>query len=301
MRGIGPPYIGPGLPAVPAHEQADCWGMRYRAVDYGTGVYYEQFFYPLADARTIDELEAYAWPRADWYDCSSMRAQAEAARQTHAVQCGYMAPFFFHMKLRGLENCLTDPLEDPEFTRHLLHRLCEFFCEHHRRMFEAAEGLIDVAQVTDDLGTQTGPMISLDIFREFYRPHMQRFIDLCHAFGIAVFHHDDGAIRMFLPDLTEMGIDILNPIQWRCPGMEPEGLKRDFGRRLCFHGAIDNQQTLPHGTPEDVRAEVRRMIDVLASDKTGYILAPCHNLQPVTSVENIIAMYDEAWNYGRWT
>ncbi|MBI4551367.1 MAG: uroporphyrinogen-III decarboxylase-like protein, partial [Candidatus Latescibacteria bacterium] len=111
---------------------------------------------------------------------------------------------------------------------------------------------------------------------------------------------DDGSIRAFLPDLVEMGIDILNPVQWTCPGMDRVELKQEFGDRLCFHGAVDNQRILPFGTPEDVRAEVRRCIDALASDRTGYILAPCHNIQPVTSLDNILAMYDEAWQYGRY-
>jgi uroporphyrinogen decarboxylase len=97
-----------------------------------------------------------------------------------------------------------------------------------------------------------------------------------------------------------MGIDILNPVQATCPGMEMEGLKRDFGQTLCFHGGIDNQHILPFGSPEEVRAEVRRAIDTLASDRTGYILAPCHNVQPVTPVENILAMYDEAWCYRKF-
>ena len=97
-----------------------------------------------------------------------------------------------------------------------------------------------------------------------------------------------------------MGADVLNPIQWRCPGMEREALKADFGGRLCFHGGMDNQRTLPFGSAEDVRAEVRRNIDVLAADKTGYVLAPCHNLQAITPVENIVAMYDEAHHSGRF-
>ena len=129
---------------------------------------------------------------------------------------------------------------------------------------------------------------------------MQRFIDLAHSFGIKVFHHDDGAIRLFIPDLIEMGIDILNPLQWTCPGMDLEGLKKEFGASFCFHGGVDNQRVLPFGTSEEVRSEVRHCINALASDKTGYILAPCHNIQPVTSVKNIIVIYDEAWKYGKF-
>ena len=264
---------------------------------YDTGAYGEICFNPLAAAQTVDDLERYPWPRADWYDYSAMKAQAQEQRKTHVVQCGYMAPFFFHNLLRGLEQSLIDPLLDPEFTHHLLTRLSDSFYHHHRRMFEACEGLIDIAQVTDDLGSQTGPLISLETYREFYH---KRFCDLCREFGITVFHHDDGSMRAFLPDLIEIGIDILNPVQWVCPGMDMAELKREYGARLCFHGGVENQRILPFGTPEEVRAEVRHCIDALASDRTGYILASSHNIQANTPLENILALYDEAWHYGRF-
>ena len=299
MKGVGPRYVGPSLPKVAEDETVDFWGMVRRRTPYEGGVYYEQVFHPLAQAKTVDNLDEYCWPSADWFNYSEMRAAAEEARKTHVVSCGYMAPFYYHNLLRGLEQSLIDPLDDPTFTHEFMRRLCDFFYEHHRRMFEACEGLIDVAQVTDDLGTQTGPMISMKVYDEFYAPHHKRFIDLCREFGIKVFHHDDGSCRAFLPRLVEMGIDVLNPIQWTCPGMDRAELKKEFGDRICFHGAVDNQRILPFGTPDEVRAEVRTCIDTLASDGTGYVLAPCHNIQANTPVENIIAMYDEAWRYGR--
>jgi len=300
IAGVGAKYVGPPLPRVAEDENIDLWGVRRRRVRYGEGEYYEQCHNPLAAATTIDELEAYPWPSADWFDCSEMRPAAEARRQTQAVMCGYMAPFTYHQYLRGLETSLTDPLVDAELTHHLLGRLCDFTYEHHRRMFEACAGAIDLTQVTDDYGMQTAAIMSLETFRRFYRPHLKRFIDLAHEFNLKVFHHDDGAIRDFIPDLVEMGVDVLNPIQWRCPGMEREALKADFGQKLCFHGGMDNQHTLPFASAEDVRAEVRRNVDLLATDKTGYVLAPCHNLQAITPVENIVAMYDEAHHYGRF-
>ncbi len=299
FAGVGAEYVGPPLPAMAEGESVDLWGIRTKRIVYDGGDYDEQSLNPLGKAQTIDDLNAYAWPTSDWFDYSKMRAKAEQVRQAQVVACGYMAPFYYHNLLRGLEQSLIDPLEAPEFTHELIRRICDFFYAHHRRMFEACEGLIDTAQVTDDLGSQTGPLISLPLYREFYAPHHRRFIDLCHEFGIKVFHHDDGNCRPFLPLLVDMGIDILNPIQWRCPGMDMRDLKAQFGKRICFHGAVDNQQTLPFGTPEDVRSEVRRCIDTLASDGTGYILAPCHNLQAVSPVENILAMYDEAWRYGK--
>jgi len=295
----GPEYVGPPLPKAPEGETANFWGQRHKRVPHEGGTYDEQTFYPLAEAQTIGDLDKYAWPKADWFDFSGMRAKAEAESKSRLVQCGYMAPFYFHNLLRGLELSLVDPLLDPDLTYAIVGRISDFFYDYHRRMFETCEGFIDVAQVTDDLGSQTGPLISMEMYQEFYAPHHKRFIDLCHEFGVKVFHHDDGSCRPFLPLLVEMGIDILNPIQWTCPGMEMDGLKAEFGKRICFHGAVENQRILPFGTPEEVRAEVRHCIDALASDGTGYILAPCHNLQVNTPVENIIAMYDEAWQYGK--
>jgi uroporphyrinogen decarboxylase len=298
FAGLAPRYIGPPLPTL-ADERVDFWGMRRRAIGHGGGSYDEQCFFPLATAETIDDLNRYAWPQADWFDFSAMRAQAETGRLNRAVQWGYMAPFYYHNQLRGLEQSLIDPLVDPEFTHEVVRRISEFFYQYHRRAFETCAGLIDVAQVTDDLGSQSGPLIGMELYLEFYAPHHKRFIDLCHEFGIKVFHHDDGSCRPFLPKLVEMGIDILNPIQWTCPGMDMDELKREFGSRICFHGAIENQRILPFGTPDEVRAEVRHCIDALAADGTGYILAPCHNIQSNTSIDNITAMYDEAWLYGR--
>jgi len=299
MAGVGAKYAGPPLPAMPESESVDYWGIRRRELTYSTGTYSEIFHHPLSNAQSIDDLERYPWPSADWFDCSGMRAAAEQARREQVLQVGYMAPFYMHNKLRGLEQSLVDPLIDAEFTHHMMNRVTDFLVEQHRRMFEACAGLIDVAQVTDDLGTQTGPMMSLEAFREFYKPHIGRCIDLCKEFGITVMHHDDGSMRAFLPDLVEMGIDMLNPVQWTCPGMDMKELKSEYGDRLAFHGAVENQKVLPTGTPEEVRAEVRHCIDALASDGTGYVLAPCHNLQPVTPLENVIAMYDEAHKYGR--
>ena len=299
FAGEGPKYIGPALPVMPAGESINFWGFRNRKVPHEGGAYDEQFFYPLADATSIDDLDKYNWPKTEWFDYSVMVEPIKEYRKHQAIQVGYMAPFYYHNMLRGLEQSLIDPLAEPEFTHEILRRITDFFYAHHRRMFETCEGLIDVTQVTDDLGSQSGPMISLELYKEFYAPHHKRLIGLCKEFGIRVFHHDDGDCRPFLPTLVDMGINILNPVQWSCPEMDMKGLKKDFGKKICFHGAIENQRILPFGMAEEVRAEVRHCIDALASDKTGYILGPCHNLQVVTPVENIIAMYDECWNYGK--
>jgi uroporphyrinogen decarboxylase len=305
MADVRPAYIGPPLRAMPKDAGLDfrvfysIWGADLKWISFDTGRYLEQSTIPLVDAVSIADLKAFQWPSADWFDYAGFREIARRAHEQQAVMCGYMAPFYIHNLLRGMEQSLMDPLADPDFTHELLRRICDFEYERHRRTFEAAGEFIDIAQVTDDLGSQTGPMFSLKTYREFYKPHHERFINLCREFGIRVFHHDDGAMRTFLPDLVEMGIDVLNPLQWTCPGMELTSLKRDFGSRICFHGGVDNQQALPFGTPDEVRVQVRHCIDALAGGGTGYILAPCHNLQALTPIENIVAMYDEAWIYGK--
>lgn len=299
MNAVSPAYIGPALPKMPEGEFIDYYGLRSKFIPHEGGAYAEVIYHPLAAAKTIDDLDDYQWPQADWFDYSKMRERALVVREKRVVMCGSMMPFFYHNQLRGLEQSLMDPLLEPELTHEIISRLTDFYYEQGRRMFQACEGLIDLAGVTDDLGSQTGPLINPKTYREFYAPHHKRLIDLCHEFGIKVFHHDDGGCRPFIPMLVDMGIDVLNPIQWKCSGMDMDELKAEFGDRICFHGAVENQGILPFGTPEDVRAEVRHCIDALACDGTGYVLASSHNIQVVSPVENIIAMYDEAYNYGK--
>jgi uroporphyrinogen decarboxylase len=296
IAGATPPYVGPERIDTETYRE-DAWSMGYRAQVYETGTYFEQVTYPLADAETIEDLDAYEWPDPDWWDYGALPEMLEE-RADRATQVGYTAPFYYHNKLRGLELSLMDPILRPAFTRELVRRISDFFTEYHRRCFKAAPGLIDTTQVTDDFGSQTGLLISPQIFDDFYRESVQRGIDLAKSFDILVFHHDDGDMRALLPRLVEMGIDILNPIQWRCGNWDLAALKRDWGDRICFHSAVDNQITLPFGTVEDVRAEVKMLAETLGADRTGFIIGPCHNVQANTPPENVVAMYEAAHKYG---
>jgi uroporphyrinogen decarboxylase len=289
---IAPPYIGPTLP-VRDGIRYDEWQMGYRLQDYGSGAYDEQVVFPLAKAASLAELEDFPWPSPDWYDYAALPKMA-AAYPDRAIGCGYTAVFFWHNRLRSLEQSLVDPLIHPEITEYLIQRVSDFFTAYHSRCFEALKGKIDLTQVTDDFGGQFGLLISPKLFDRFYRQPIQRAINLAKSYQVLVFHHDDGDCRPLIPRLVEMGIDVLNPIQWRCGNWDLRALKNEFGDRICFHSAVDNQHTLPFGTPEEVRREVRWLRETLGSDRTGLILGPCHNLQPITPVENIIALYQEA-------
>ena len=291
--GIAPDYVGPPLPDLGPDRQIDEWGIVRKWQPYAQGGYWEYDVHPLANAETLADLDAYAWPQPAWYDFSVLRDKAREHPQ-RAILYGYIAIFYYHNLLRGLERSLMDLVLRPAFTQHLVGRIAETFLDIHQAGFEAAGGQVDICQVTDDYGSQQGLLISPAMFATVYRPWIARAIDLVKRYGIKVFHHDDGAIRDLIPDFISLGIDILNPIQWRCYGMEQAGLARDFAGQVCFHGGMDNQHTLPFGTADDVRREVEYNVATLGRLGTGYILAPCHNIQPNTPIENIIAMYETA-------
>jgi uroporphyrinogen decarboxylase len=284
----------------PDDPQADLWGVRYRTVDYGSGAYEEPEHHPLAAMTEVAEIDAYRWPDPDDFDYTAIERQLDADDGTRPVHCGCYEPFLLYGYLRGLEQSFEDLALRPELADAILGHLFDFHDEHLRRSFEAGRGRIDLTWVAEDLGSQTGPLISLETYRRHLLPNQIKMADLARSYGIHVMYHTDGAARLFLPDLIErVGIEILNPIQWRCPGMEREGLVADFGDRLIFHGSIDNQYTLPFGSADEVRAEVYESIEIYRSAR--WICNPCHNLQPNTPTENVLAMYQAIHERGRIT
>jgi len=288
---LAPPYIGPQPPDLGEALRQDEWGFVSRRQDYATGVYWEQVGYPLAEAETIADLDAYAWPDPEDYDYSALPDLC-ARWSGRAVEVGYTAIFYWHNRLRGLALSLMDLALKPEFSRHLIRRIAEFFYEYHGRCYEAAGEAMQLTQVTDDFGSQKGLLISRAMIAEYYEEYIRRAIAQAKGYGIKVFHHDDGAILSLIPDLIAWGIDVLNPIQWRCAGMDREVIGREFGGRVCFHGGMDNQETLPFGAVADVRAELADNLRMLGASGTGYIIAPCHNIQANTPIENILALYE---------
>jgi uroporphyrinogen decarboxylase len=193
---------------------------------------------------------------------------------------------------------MIDLVDHPEIVHYCIDILFELAYQNTLRIFEAIPGKVLTISVSEDMGSQTGLMFSPELIREHLFPGMKRMIDLAHGAGVYVFHHNDGAIMRILPELVDLGIDLLNPIQWRAKGMDRVKLKAEYGNRLVFHGGMDNQEILPFGSVDDVRKEVRDNLELLGKGG-GYILAPCHNIQPVTPVENILAMYETCYLEGR--
>ena len=284
-------------PHFPGDVHADQWGLRRTAVDYDGGVYEEFANHPLAAMTTIDELEAYPWPSAEDHDYEAYRAMLGAITSHRLVRSGNFEPFLLYCALRGLELAMMDLVADPDFAMAALNRIFDYHYALAQRTFACGNGRVEVTYVAEDLGGQNALLVSLPLIRKFFLPNQKKMADLARSHGIHVFYHTDGAVRDVIPDLlTVTGIEVLNPIQWRCPGMEREELVRAFGDRVIFHGAMDNQQTLPFGTVEDVRREVLENREIFRHSR--WVCAPCHNLQPVTSTEKIVTMYETMYQHG---
>jgi uroporphyrinogen decarboxylase len=289
---VGPRYTGPRLP-----PDTDVFGCVYREVDYGTGTYSEVVGHPLARYESVEEIEAnYRWPSPDWYDYRGIPDQIKGW-EDYPVQGGGSEPFLIYKNLRGQEQAMIDLVEHPDIVHYCLDKLFDLAYADTERVLDAIPGKVTYCYVAEDMGGQTNLMFSKKHIRAFLLPRMKRIIDLAHQSGAYAFHHDDGNCRAILPDLIEAGIDVLNPIQWRCEGMAREGLKADFGAKLVFHGAVDNQQTLPFGGTQEVREEVADNLRILG-ERGGYILAPCHNIQPNTPPENVVTMYEAGYEHG---
>ena len=290
---VSPAYVGP-----PVAPDADEYGCRFEMMDYGTGAYRECVYHPLAQYATVDEIAAdYVWPSADWFDYTTIPDQI-AAHPDQPIQLNMAGVYTLYTRLRGMEQAFVDFALNHDIVLYCMNQLYGMHHKKARGGFEAGCGRIDIGTVHNDLGSQLDLLCSPATVRKLFVPGIRRLAELAHAYGAFVFLHSDGAIRKAIPDLIEAGVDILNPIQWRCAGMERQGLKRDFGEQLILHGGVDNQQTLAYGTVEDVREEVRYNIDVLGRDG-GYILAPCHALQAISPPENVVAMYEAGYEHGR--
>jgi uroporphyrinogen decarboxylase len=289
---VKPDYVGPKLPPL-----SDVFGCRFSNVAYGPGTYEECIHFPLAEFKTVGEIKrSYIWPNPDWWDYGTIAGQLRG-NEMYPIRGGGSEPFLIYKNLRGQERSLMDLIESPDIVHYCLDQLFDLAYENTRRIFEQIPGKVTLSYVAEDMGGQADLMFSPKHIHEYFLPSMKRIIDLAHQGGAFVFHHNDGNCRRIIPDMIRAGIDLLNPIQWRSQGMERERLKQDFGDRIVFHGGMDNQYTLPFGSVEEVRQEVMDNLRILGGGG-GYILAPCHNIQPLTPPENIVAMCETCYEHG---
>ena len=301
LRGVvDPDYCGP-LPysrELGGGVRENFWGWRQKIMQSATGPEDCYVEFVLGDAQSVEELQQHCWPRPEWFDFSDF-AKRLGEWQDFAVMASGASVFQHATFLRGIDNLLIDMATQPEMAHWLMDRFTDFYLDFFDRMLTAAQGQIDILRAADDLGTQRGLFFGADMFRTFIKPRLKKLIDMAHSHGVKFLFHSCGGIRPLIEDLIEIGVDILDPLQAAADGMEPQALKHAYGDRICLHGGICTQFLLPRGTPDEVRSEVRRRLEILGSGG-GYIVAPCHVLQTDVPTENVLAMCDAVVEFGRY-
>jgi uroporphyrinogen decarboxylase len=270
---------------------SDEWGVGYRP----RGPYNERVEHPLAGA-TLADLDRFRWP--DPHDPGRVEARRLYNETDFSLAAGHVSAGIFQdcWNLRGMARFFEDMALDREFAEALLDRVAAIHVAMWEHFLDAVGEYVDLVETADDLGGQTGLLISPRMYRDLIKPrHAALNAAIRCRTRARILYHSCGAIGPVIDDLIEIGVDVLNPIQ-PLPGlMDPEELKKRYGRRLIFHGGLDVQSLLPTGTPDQVRAHVRRYLDVLGPER--YIMAPANSVQPGTPPENLVAAYGAARDY----
>jgi len=299
LRGEGPRYIGPALPSYEDGTYENLYGVKMRNVSYGHGTYSEAFEYPLVNAETVDEIKRYKWPRADMYNYEPM-LNTLRAYPDYPFSIGYHALGWHSWEMRGMEKFMEDLYAEEAIADAIINEISDFGYSYFKEIFETAKKYegnnFSAIQLADDWGTQEGLLISIEMFRKFFKPHYKRIIDMAHSVGILVEFHCCGSQVKLIPDFIDLGVDILNPLQTSAKGMIPHKLKEEFGDYISFSGGVDVQTVLPRGTPKSVRDEVFYLLDTIGKDG-GYCLMPSHAIQVDTPPENVVAMVDAIYEY----
>ncbi len=277
----------------------DEWGVE--RVNPPGSYYYDEISFPLAGAITVQDIANYPWP--DPHDPVRRRGLKTRLRQIREeTDCAVVLNLpsgFVHTSqyLRGFEDWYIDLAADKKLAAALYDAVLEVSLAMCREILDEVGDDVDVLMASDDLGLQNGLMMSPEVYRELIKPRHATYFRLMHDMSPGkVFFHTCGSVAAIIDDLIDIGVDVLHPVQVSAAGMDPATLKRRYGDRLAFWGAIDTQQVLPLGSEEQVAAEVERRIEELG-EGGGYLLGAVHNIQPDVSVENILTMYRHARQY----
>lgn len=302
FRGVHAPYLGPKLHKdIPERGVlVDDWGIHRRYIEHPSGGYWDYCDFPLRDA---DEQTIAEWvmPSPDDFDYSHVAADC-AAISTLAISAGGAGTgdiINSNGMLRTMEQTLVDLITEDPAGLLLAKRRTVINMEVTRRTLEAAKGGVDFLWLGEDLGTQIGPIISLELYRKTIRPLHQQFVDLARSFDLPVVIHTCGSSSWAYEDFIKMGITVVDTLQPEAANMSPEYLKKTFGGRLAFHGCISTAGPVATGTVEETTAYCRRTLDIMMPGG-GYCFAPTHCLQDNSPTENVVAMYEAARKYGTY-
>lgn len=286
------PYLG----ELPFGSTVDEWGVG----EIPAHLYHlTQMVHPMRNFSSVAEIEAYPFPDIDAdYRYVGLAEKVAAIHEAgFAVMAGWTINFEQSWYLRGMDQFMLDFYDRPDFVDALLTKVTDIFCVFVEQMVAAG---VDLILTGDDIGTQKGMMISPKLWRQWLKPHQARLVKVAKTTNpqVIVLYDSDGNFDPVIPDLIDIGIDVLGPVQPECN--DPAWLKREFGNHISFWGSIGVQSTLPFGTPDEVRFEVKKRIDVLGAGG-GLLIAPSHVIPPETPWKNIAAFFEAIDEFGRYS
>ena len=262
-------------------------------IHQGSDYLEDAVWYPLQDAQNVKDLDVYPFPQEEWIEVpEALKEEVRHCKEEgYIVSGGVAQPFKSAWLVRGMHNVLMDYLVNADLINEMYERIYSFSTAYCEKLVEAG---VDMIQITGDLGMQDRMIMSPEIWRKFDKERLKKMIAKLKGINAALklYMHTDGNVQDIVEDLIEVGIDILNPIQPEC--MDPVEIKRNYGDKLVLHGAVSLQKTLPFGSPEDVKAEVRYLIEN-CNVNGGFVLGPSNVLFKEIPPENIVAMYEAVY------
>jgi uroporphyrinogen decarboxylase len=302
FRGVYAPYRGPKLHAdIPARGvMVDDWGIHRIWIEHASGGYWDYCDFPLREA-TEEEVAAWPMPSPDDFDYTVVREQCRQHAEfgVFAGNAGLPDVINGNGMLRTMEQTLVDLIEEDPAGMLLTRRRFDIQFEVLRRTLEAARGGIDFVWMGEDLGTQIGPTISLDLYRRQLRPLHRQIADLAKSYGLPTMLHCCGSSSWAFEDFIAIGIKAVDTLQPEAKNMAPAFLKANYGGRLAFHGCISTAGPVACGTVADTVAYCRRTLEIMMPGG-GYCFSPTHCLQDNSPTENVVAMYATAREFGRY-
>ncbi|OIN97853.1 hypothetical protein AUJ66_02140 [Candidatus Desantisbacteria bacterium CG1_02_38_46] len=291
VRSVPPDYIGSPLKKFPDGSVESVFGYRSKEIITSFGKSFQQVYHPLAEVNTIDDFrKKYSFPPYEYYDFEGIKEKANKY-SNYVLDAGWMSIWYLYFYLRGMEQSLIDMLLNKEFFHYVMRSISEYWKGYMKRVLESAEGSIDYVMTYEDFGTTEGLLVSLDNIRNDILIYYKDFAQFVYNYGAKFAFHSCGSIYPVIPDLINLGVSILDPIQVSAKGMEIKFLKERYGDKLTFRGGIDTTKLLPRGSREEVKAKVKNTVDVLWKNG-GYIFCSSNAINADTPIENVLSMYE---------
>jgi uroporphyrinogen decarboxylase len=299
FRRVTAPYTGPKLfDGIPGRAVDPLRGIHTRWIEHETGGYWDYCDFPLAEA-TEEEIAQWPFPDPDDFDYEAAHeyAEANAGYALHAGGTNVSDILNGTGMLFGVEQTLVDLITDDPACLLYIKRKQEYDFAVMERLLHHCSKLLVFMWMGEDLGSQRCPLISINLYRKHLKPYHKKLIDLASSYNLPTIIHSCGSSSWAYPDFIEMGMRGVDTLQPEAKDMSPQYLKDTFGGRLIFQGCISTAGPVAFGTPDEVEADIRGILDIMMPGG-GYIFAPTHSLQDNSPVENVVRMYECALKYG---